>query len=193
MPLGAHKVALFGVAGVSTGSAVLLETAVASDDTSIEFTLPTDYKQVTFKIINMAPAASSYPQFQVSTGGSFDTTVTSTAFNAYHYSTGSVSGMNYRPSESQAQGTNYQDFGGYIGSQSERCGCIALTLANPSSDTFVKHWWARSSSMNADGTPYALQDHIAGYWNTSSPLTSISFICSDGNISSGTIKMWGIK
>ena len=55
MPLGANKVALYG-ASADTGSAVLLSTATASSDASIEFTLPTAYKQVVFSWYSILPA-----------------------------------------------------------------------------------------------------------------------------------------
>jgi len=54
MPLGANKVALYG-ASADTGTAVLLSTATASNDASIEFTLPTAYKQVKFGFYNITP------------------------------------------------------------------------------------------------------------------------------------------
>ena len=200
MPLGANKVALYG-ASADTGSAVLLSTATASSSASIEFTLPTAYKQVTFGLYNVTPSSNDiYIQWQVSTGSGYSTTITSNSFMAYQNEGGTVTSLGYRTSEDQAQGTGYQDIGGSVGNGSERSGAITLTLYNPASTTYVKNWYSRAVSINGDTRnpgagqyPYMLDSHCAGYWNTTSALTSASFKFESGNIASGTIKMWGIK
>jgi hypothetical protein len=67
-----------------------------------------------------------------------------------------------------------------------------MRLFNPSSTTFVKHF-------NSTGNVYATSDYtqntfVSGYINNAaSAITEISFKMSSGNVSSGTIKMWGIK
>ena len=58
MPLGFHKAALFGIAGVSTGDVVLLSTQTASDSASITFSSGIDstYGEYIFKFYNINPA-----------------------------------------------------------------------------------------------------------------------------------------
>ena len=194
MPLGANKVTLFGVAGVSTGSAVLLSTATASDDASIEFTLPTAYKQVNFGFYNVTPvAAAADLTFQVNAAGQsgFNETMTTTVFRAYLREDGSGAELNYEDVLDQAQGTAYQLIAYYIGSSADESCAGILHLFNPASTTFVKHFYSRSNTYSS--TNYAFQYFTAGYVNTTTNLSEIAFKMSSGNISSGTIKMWGIS
>ena len=193
MPLGAHKVALFGVAGVSTGDVVLLSTAVASDDASIEFTLPTAYKQVVFGFYNIVPSTSpgDHLLFDCSVSGSYGTTKTTTFFRAYHTESDSLTALQYVTGLDQAQTTNNQQLMPDIGSGADESGAGSLTLFSPASTTYVKHFYGRFSYYySAD---YAMDVYPAGYFNVTDPLDGIKFSADSGNISSGTIKMWGIK
>ena len=193
MPLGAFKSALFGVAGVSTGSAVLLSTAVASDDASIEFTLPTAYKQVVFGFYNIVPSTSpgDHLLFDCSVSGSYGTTKTTTFFRAYHTESDSLTALQYVTGLDQAQTTNNQQLMPDIGSGADESGAGTLTLFSPASTTYVKHFYGRFSYYySAD---YAMDVYPAGYFNVTDPLDGIKFSADSGNISSGTIKMWGIK
>tara|TARA_Y100000310_G_scaffold159266_1_gene158814 strand:+ start:64 stop:654 length:591 start_codon:yes stop_codon:yes gene_type:complete len=196
MPLGANKVALFGVAGVAdSGTAVLLSTATASDDASIEFTLPTAYKQVNFGFYNVTPATDGADlTFQVNAAGQsgFNETMTTTVFRAYLREDGSGAELNYEDYlVDQAQGTAYQLIAYYIGSSADESCAGILHLFNPASTTFVKHFYSRSNTYSS--TNYAFQHFTAGYVNTTAAVDEISFKMSSGNISSGTIKMWGIS
>jgi len=195
MPLGANKVALFGVAGVSTGSAVLLSTATASNDASIEFTLPTAYKQVVFGFYNVSAATDNMNlTFQCSTdgGSNFNVTMTTTFFWAYHNEGDTHAAIEYHASSDQAQGTAYQKLIHEAGNDADQSCAGELVLYNPASQTYVKHFTSRISNYSRDDKAY---DHYtAGYFNDgANDLTNISFKMSSGNISSGTIKMWGIK
>ena len=193
MPLGASKAALFGVAGVSTGDVVLLSTAVASDDASIEFTLPTAYKQVVFGFYNIVPSTSpgDHLLFDCSVSGSYGTTKTTTFFRAYHTESDSLTALQYVTGLDQAQTTNNQQLMPDIGSGADESGAGTLTLFSPASTTYVKHFYGRFSYYySAD---YAMDVYPAGYFNVTDPLDGIKFSADSGNISSGTIKMWGIK
>jgi len=195
MPLGAHKAALFGVAGVSTGSAVLLETAVASDDASIEFTLPTAYKQVKFGLYNLHPSAAPGPDFQFQVNADSQTgyneTITSTNFRTYHAEDDSGSGVAYRTGDDQAQGTSYQTLFYEVDDEDDNGCCGELILYSPTSTTYVKHYVSRTVGMQPNATTKS--DFSGGYINTTTNLSEIAFKFSSGNVDSGTIKMWGIK
>ena len=197
MPLGANKVALFG-ASADTGSAVLLSTATASSSASLEFTLPTAYKQVVFGFYNLTPTTedggSTNFVFQVnaSGGSGFNETITSTAFNTYHNEADSDSLLAYNTGYDQAQGTNYEVLYPAPGNESDE-GCVGeLKLFNPASTTYVKHFYSTLQG-NYYSPDYSLAHYQSGYINTTTNLSEISFKMSSGNISSGTIKMWGIK
>jgi len=196
MPLGAHKVALFGVAGVSTGDVVLLSTQTASNSASLDFTSGIDstYGEYIFKFYNINPATDNTAlSFQVNAvgGDSFDETMTTTFFNAYHYEDDSSTGVTYVAGADQAQGTAYQTVGYGIGNGSDECGAGELHLFAPSSTTYVKHFYSRFNEYY--GTNISGDRYSAGYINTTTAIDEISFKMSSGNISSGVIKMWGVK
>tara|TARA_A100000164_G_scaffold91441_1_gene79074 strand:+ start:861 stop:1445 length:585 start_codon:yes stop_codon:yes gene_type:complete len=194
MPLGANKVALYG-ASADTGSAVLLSTATASSDASIEFTLPTAYKQVVFSWYSILPATDDddFKMNVSSDGGSTWVTKTSSFFAANHTEADDNAVLQYEGSDDLAQSTSDQTISRNVGSASDE-GCAGtMQLYSPSSTTYVKHWTSRSSGYGGGGSPRAWDNFGGGYANTTSSLNKIRFLFSSGNISSGTIKMWGVS
>ena len=196
MPLGAHKAALFGVAGVSdSGTAVLLSTATASDDASIEFTLPTAYKQVKFGFYNVTPATDATAlSFQVnaSGGSGYNETITSTFFRADHAEDDSQAYLQYYVQKDQAQGTAYQTLGLGVGNGADECCVGELHIFSPASTTYVKNFYA-TMSVSHSSSWGARENLTGGYINTTTNLSEIAFKFSSGNISSGVIRMWGIS
>ena len=194
MPLGANKVALYG-ASADTGSAVLLSTATASSSASISFTLPTAYKQVKFGFYNITPATDTQKlTFQTSTdgGSSYGVTVTSTAFRALHDESDAQAEMGYDGGNDLAQSTSFNPLTGTIGNGADESTSGELTLYNPASTTYVKHWTSAFNLVEASNT--SMIQYHAGYFNDgSNDLTNIQFKMGSGNIATGTIKMWGIK
>ena len=70
-------------------------------------------------------------------------------------------------------------------------GSGTLTIYNPSSTTFVKHFISRCHNNHyADRTG---DIYVAGYFNTTSAIDAIKFQFNNGNIDDGTIKMYGVK
>ena len=193
MPLGANKVALYG-ASADTGSAVLLSTATASDDASISFTLPTAYKQVVFGIYNIGTTVDG-PDFQITastnSGSSYGVTKTTTAFRAKHNEADTSADLSYETGWDLAQSTSNQLIVWGLNDDADATAVGELILFNPSSTTYVKHFYARTQSYEYSN--YSQDQFVAGYWNTTSALTNLKFLFSSGNIEHGTIKMWGIK
>jgi hypothetical protein len=66
-----------------------------------------------------------------------------------------------------------------------------LTLFNPSSTTYVKHFISNNSEYNP--SDYIQNPFVAGYFNTTSAINAIRFKMSSGNIDAGVIYMYGIK
>ena len=193
MPLGFHKAALFGVAGVSTGSAVLLSTATASDDASIEFTLPTAYKQVKFGFYNIAPATNgSEFQFQVNADGAtgFNETMTTTFFRAGHDEANTHTFLLYDTGSDQAQGTAYQRLSTQVGNGADESCAGILHLFNPASTTYVKHFMAEVNEYHSND--YSIDQFLGGYINTTSAIDEISFKMSSGNFD-GNIYLFGVS
>ena len=193
MPLGANKVALFGVAGVDSGSAVLLSTATASSSASIEFTLPTAYKQVKIAYYNITPATDAAEfEFDCSVSGSYGTTKTTMSFESWHEEADTSSGIGVSNTiQRLAQATDEQILMINMGNGADESGSGILTLFNPSSTTYVKHFYSRSQYYHEANYTYDIP--ASGYINTTSALDGIKFSMSSGNIASGTIKMWGVR
>ena len=197
MPLGAHKATLFGVAGVSTASVVLLSTQTASDSANLDFTSGIDstYGEYIFKFYNINPANDSVDlSFQVNAtddpGGGYDTSlITSTAFQAYHQEDDGAAALSYQTGLDQAQGSGYQQLMYYMGNGSDESGAGVLHLFNPSSTTYVKHFYSRCQVTLSGGR--SDDDFIAGYINDTTAIDEISFKMSSGNFD-GVIQMYGI-
>ena len=178
---------------VALGDMVFISSATASSSTSIEFTLG-DYKEYKFFFVNIHAATSGAEyQFNLSTdnGSNYNVTKTSTAFESYHTEADGAWGLTYQAAGDHAQGTGDQQL--YRNMSTDNDGSFSgyLTLFNPSSDTFVKHWVSRGNGFNV--TPTSIDWYSAGYANTTSALTNIIFRMSSGNIDDGKILMFGIN
>ena len=185
---------------VSGGAMTLLETQTASSSATISFTSNIDstYDEYVFKFINIHPSAESVFSFQADTGTntSYNQTITSTSFRAYHREDAGESGLGYISAADQAQGTGFQPLmeSPQLGTNNDENLNGTLHIYNPSSTTFVKHFIARTLSQNDDSQPaYVLDGYFAGYFNTTSALTRFQFKFASGNIDSGTIKLYGIS
>jgi len=183
-------------AGVPTGSLILLSTQTASASASIEFTSGIDstYDSYVFKFINCHPATNqSAFDFQASTdgGSTYATTLTSTVFFAQHNENDAGTKFEYNTGEDSAQSTSFQTLFFNTGSDADESGSGTLTIYNPSSTTFVKHFISRCHNNHyADRTG---DIYVAGYFNTTSSIDAIKFQFNNGNIDDGTIKMYGVK
>jgi len=181
-------------AGVSTGSLILLSTQTASASASLEFSLDDSYDSYVFKFINIHPATDNVNfNFNMSTdnGSNYNVAKTTTWFRAEHYENDSGTGLSYDGGRDLAQGTGDQTLGYRIGNDNDQTASGELIIYNPSSSTFVKHFVAKFNYvLNVDITQNSF---IAGYGNTTSPVTNIRFQCSSGNIDDGIIKMYGVS
>ena len=183
--------------GVATGSMVLLSTQTASNSASITFTSGIDstYKEYVFKCINIQSGDESGDfAFQVDTGTntSYNQSITSSFFDAYHTEADDANQLRYLAgSRDQANQTALQSLSVLSSGGSDECENGTLHLYEPSSSTFMKHFMSRFAGMI--GGNYAGDQFGAGYVNTTTALTRVKFALTSGNITSGTIKMYGIK
>jgi hypothetical protein len=181
-------------ASVATGGMILLSSQTASASASISFTTGIDstYKEYQFWFVNMHSASDNVQfRFQVSTdgGSNYGVTLTSTYFIAFHDEADTETGLNYAGGSDQAQTTNFKVLGSADNDNDSGVAGL-LTLFNPSSTTYVKHFIARSIN-NSSG--YAQDEYMAGYFNTTSAVNAVRFQMASGNIDDGTILMFGIK
>jgi len=182
-------------ASVATGGMVLISSQTASASASISFTTGIDstYKEYQFYFINIHPATDTADfTFNISTdgGSNYNVTKTTTFFRANHLEDGSFTQLAYDTAHDLAQGTGFQTLAKDAGSDSDENSSGSLTLFNPSSTTYVKHFISSISSSN--DYPAESTQFMAGYGNTTSAVNAIQFKFDTGNIDDGTILMYGI-
>jgi hypothetical protein len=188
--------AVTSFANASGGTLILLSTQTASASATISFTtgLDSTYDEYIFKFINIHPASDGeHLTFNMSTdsGSNYNVTKTTTYFRAYHGEDGSEGVLEYATAHDLAQSTSFQNLGKQIGNDNDQNFSGFLTLFNPSSTTYVKHFISTAQvSNNAD---LSLVGYIAGYGNTTSAVNAIQFKMSSGNIDDGIIKLYGVK
>jgi len=177
------------------GSMVLISTQTASSSSTIDFTSGIDstYKEYQFRFTDIHPQTDGQNfQFQADTGTntSYNQTMTTTFFRAYHYEDDSATGLAYHAPSDLAQSTSFQRLA-QSGNGNDECVSGSLHLFNPSSTTFVKHFISTTNEYH--GSDITQNSFIAGYFNTTTALTRVRFKFASGNIDAGTIKMYGVS
>jgi hypothetical protein len=181
---------------VPTDNLILISTQTASASANISFTtgINSTYDEYIFKFINIHPATSNTIfQFNLSTdgGSNYNVTKTTTFFRARHREDDSATALAYNTSEDLAQSTGFQTILFDSGNDNDDNNSGEMSLFNPSSTTYVKHFIGRVSNTNI--TAQAGDNYFAGYANTTSAINAIQFKFSSGNIDDGIIKMYGVK
>jgi len=190
-----------GAFSASLGSKVHIKTLTASSSATLSFVdgsdgvvLDSTYPIYLFKFINMHPSTDNVAfQYNGSTdgGSNYNITKTSTAFIAYHKEDDTDTALYYETGNDLAQSTSFKSLVLGIGNADDEQCCGELTLFNPSSTTFVKHWISHVPSHSYQS--YIYDWRTAGYMNTTSAVNAVQFKMSSGNIDSGKIKLYGIK
>ena len=181
---------------IPTGALTLIQTQTASSSANISFTSGIDstYDSYVFKFYNIHPATNNVNfEFNGSTdgGSNYNVTKTSSYIEVYHDEADTDTALQYSSAHDLAQSTSFQRLVTGIGNDNDQGNSGTLTIYNPSSTTFVKHF---ISNMNRTyHGDFTGQDLVAGYFNTTNALNSFQFKMSSGNTDSGTIKMYGVK
>jgi hypothetical protein len=180
---------------ISGGALNLISTQTASASASLEFSLDDSYDSFIFKFINIHPATDGYNFIfnGSSDGGSnYNVTKTTTVFSSQHNEADSHTFLGYHAGFDIAQGTGFQQLNANeVGADNDQTISGTLQIFNPSSATFVKHFISTSSvAVTSDQMENAF---VAGYFNTTSPVTNLKFEMSSGNIDDGIIKMYGVS
>ena len=181
------------------GKPSLITTNTSSGDASSDFTSGIDdtYKLYIFSMIDINPATDTTTfGFQGNASGQtgYNETITSTFFRAYRQDGGAGTALGYVTNSDQANGTGLQyiNESGQLGSDNDESISGELYLFNPSSTTYVKHFWSRvQGKMQGGGDNYSVQAFMAGYFNVTAAITNIQFKMESGNMD-GTIKMYGL-
>ena len=188
-------------ASIPTGALTLIKSITASASASISFVDGTDgvvldgtYSSYIFKFINIHPANNNvYFRVNASTNGgsSYGVTSTTTFFRAFHDEGDTATSFAYFASADQAQSTDAIFISTEVSNVSDNSVSGELTLFNPSSTTYVKHFISRNNSIFNNN--YTMDDFSAGYFNTTSAINAVQFTFITGNIDDGIIKMYGVK
>jgi hypothetical protein len=177
---------------------VLISTQTASASATISFTtgLDSTYDEYIFKFINIHPATNSaHFSFNGSTdsGSNYNVTKTTSNFRAYHPEDDVTTSLAYEGTFDLAQSTAFQELAYNAGNNNDDNSTGSLTLFNPSSTTYVKHFIARLGYSHTTATPAEIDAFISGYFNTTSAINAIQFKFNTGNIDDGIIKLYGVK
>ena len=198
----ATTIADAGAFSVSLGSLVHIKTLTASSSATLSFVdgasdvvLDSTYPIYKFEFIDIH-ASDNEAEFTVNfRDGStaYDATKTSTAFRSFHFENDSNAALGYQASHDLAQATGVQKIGQLQGNSGDHSGAGMLTLFNPSSTTFVKHFIARYGHHYTNAAPGNLDNFTAGYCNVTAAIDAVQFAFTAGNIDAGKIKLYGIK
>jgi|LakMenE01Jun11ns_1017448.scaffolds.fasta_scaffold9430692_1 hypothetical protein len=182
-------------AEAATGNMVLISSQTASASASISFTtgINSTYKEYQFYFINIHPATDGTEfTFNLSTdsGANYNVTKTSTYFQAFHDEADTNTSLAYDATRDLAQSTAFQPISENVGNGNDEQVSGSMTIFNPSSTTYVKHFIANIA--NYQSSNFILNEYTAGYGNTTSAVNAIQFKFATGNIDDGTILMYGI-
>jgi hypothetical protein len=170
------------------------QTASASATISFTTGINSTYKAYKFVFSNIHPATDNVNfTFNMSTdsGSNYNVTKTTSYFRTFHDEADTSTGLAYDTGSDLAQSTDFQIICTNIGNDNDQQLSGSLTLFNPSSTTYIKHFISNSNAYSFDD--YTLETFVAGYGNTTSAVNAIRFQMSSGNIDAGTIYMYGIK
>jgi hypothetical protein len=186
-------------AAIATGNMVLLSSQTASNSASISFTtgISSTYKEYQFYFINLVPRNNNGNQFefQGSTdgGSNYGIAITSTFFFALHSESDASTNLSLDTGRSLDQSTSFQALadgtGGATDGNTDKNASGSLTLFNPASTTYVKHFIGVCNNLSDNDN--SRNEYFAGYFNTTSAINAIRFKHSTANFD-GTILMYGI-
>ena len=191
-----------GLTSIDSTSLILIKTLTASSSSTLAFVdgtsdvvLDDTYPIYIFKWTGIHPSSNGARfNFNVSidSGSNYNVAKTSTFWNAYHTEDDTTSaGQAYNTGGDLAQGTGAQNIFRGVGAGNDEAISGELWLFNPSSTTYSKHYYARSTVTTSD--PGAAESFVGGYANTTSAVDALHFLFHTGNIDAGTIKLYGIK
>jgi hypothetical protein len=173
----------------------LISSQTANNSASLSFTSGIDstYKAYKFVYANIHPRTDDVDfTFNLSTdsGSNYNVTKTTTYVHAYHDEADTAAILEYATPLDLAQSTAFQSLTDGTGNGADETTSGTLTLFNPSSTTYVKHFIITGN--NYYYANYCTAVNIAGYGNTTSAVNAIQFKFASGNMD-GTIYLYGIK
>ena len=180
----------------NSSAMVLLKKYEASSSATISFTdsLDSTYKQYIFTYNNIS---SSVDGGQITINGSSDggsnynVTKTTTFTAAQHNEADNDTDLGYNTSKDVTQGTGEAIISYGTGNAADEVVCGYLHLYNPADTTFVKHFISNANTKHQ--SDYSINSIVSGYFNTTSAINAIQFKMDQGDMDTGTIKLYGVK
>ena len=180
------------------GNLTFISKQTASSSANVSFTsgLTSTYKEYIFYFNNIHPQTSTAEflvNFSTDSGSNYNVAKTGTFFTAYQRENGTAFGLVYETVNDVAQSTSYHKICNSLDGDADSGLSGSLTIFEPSSSVFVKHYMTEVSKIGApDTSPYCTRQFTAGYGNTTSAIDAIDFKMSSGNIDAGEITLFGV-
>ena len=177
----------------------LLTTNTGSGVSTSDFTSSIDstYKLYIFKFYDVNPASETSDAlltFQVDdnagSNGYNDFNITSSFFRAYHNEADDGTGLTYQTSFDLAESTSFQTLTRDTGSGADESCAGELYLFNPSSGTYVKHFYSTFVTNTKDNAIH--NSYAGGTINTSTAINAVQFKMSNSSAFDAVIKMYGV-
>jgi hypothetical protein len=181
---------------ISGGGMTLISEQTASSSATISFTSGIDstYDKYVFKFINLHPSSDS-ANFQVNFrdgGTDYDAVKTTTAFFAFHQASNGSTNLTYSTASDLAQSTGFFKIMTTMGNDNQGSGVGSLSLFNPSSTTFVKHFMSDCNNWHSNDSNATVNWRAAGYCNTTNVIDGVQFKMDSGTFD-GVIKLYGVS
>ena len=188
-----------GGISVNLGSMVHIKTLTASGQSTLNFVdgassvvLDDTYPIYKIEFINLHPSADGdylRMNFSIDTGSNYNVSKITTHFYSGHAEADGGTAVAYDTS-SDYVGTGDLTLAPSVGNDNDQAFSGSMTLFNPSSTTFVKHFISTIHEAHSDNL--AVSTYVGGYVNSASAVDAIKFVYTSGNIASGKIKLFGI-
>jgi hypothetical protein len=192
--------AVTAAASIPSGAMTHIKTLTASSSATLSFVdgssdvvLDSTYPIYVFKFFNLNPATDD-KKFQVNFRDgdtNYDATKTTTNFFAFNREGSGDPGFSYSTGNDLAQSTAVQVISESAGNGADESVSGEMTLFNPSSTTFVKHFISRTNTYYTSDISYDV--YVAGYCNVTAAIDGVQFSVESGGNFDGTIKLYGIK
>ena len=150
------------------------------------------YKLYVFKFIDLNPATDGViwnVTFSTDAGSSWGVTATNTIFRSQHTEDDGTAALAYETGEDLAQSTAANVLAYPLGNGADESAAGEMYLFNPSSTTYVTHWYSRCTCyMPTNGV---MDNFAAGYVNSTEAVDGLRFYMHSGNQDS-VIKLYGV-
>jgi hypothetical protein len=173
---------------------ITTNTHTGDSDSTSSFTSSIDstYKLYIFKFYDINPTTDNADFLfngSIDGGSNYNVTKTNTFFKANHPEDDSTTNLEYSDLHEVAESTAFIELYYDTGGGGDESGVGEMFLFNPSSTTYVKHFY--STFQHYHNVDQSWNTYVAGCFNTTDNIDAVQFKMSTGNMD-GVIKMYGV-